>query len=106
MRRHEKKNVKINKYLIKTKDNDKVLINEAIKLAADKRNVVDKHTMTKGRKVTIDENHTDTPKNKTTIRHRSKNIGNAFSAATHRRINSITRDGKHVQFRNSPTIVT
>ena len=33
-------------------------------------------------------------------------MGHAFSAATQRLINSITRDSKHVQFRSIPTIAT
>ena len=67
---------------------------------------MEKHNITKGRQVNIDETPKDTHKNKTTICQRSKNMGNAFSTANHRRINSITCDGKHVHFRNSPTIST
>ena len=103
IKRHEKKNDKINKYTIENRHNDEVLINAAIKLAENERNVMDKHNTTKERQVTINETQTDTKK---TIRKRSENTGNAFSTATHRRINSITRDGKHVHFRKSPTIVT
>ena len=86
------------------KYNDKVLINKAITLEEDKRNVMEKHDITNGRQVTIDETPTDTHKNKTTICQRGKSMGNSSSTATHRRINSIIRDGKHVQFINSPTI--
>ena len=66
---------------------------------------MDKHNMTKGRQVTIGESQTYTHRSEATIHHRTK-MGNAFSTSTHCRTNIITRDGKHVQFRNSPTIAT
>ena len=40
VRRHKKKNDKINKYIIKNKDNDEVLIHAVIKLAEDERNII------------------------------------------------------------------
>ena len=43
--------------------------------------------------------------NKLTIRHRY-HVGKAFSTATHQSNNSITRDGKHVQFKTKPSIAT
>ena len=46
---HEKKRNKINKYIIVNKDNDAVLINAAITIAEDERNVMDKYNMTGGR---------------------------------------------------------
>ena len=64
---HEKKRNKINKYIIVNKDNDAVLINAAITIAEDERNVMDKYNMTGGRWVTIIETKTDTHKNKPTI---------------------------------------
>ena len=62
MRRHENKNNKINKYIINNKDNGAVLINAAIILAEGERNVMDKHNMIRGRRVTINETQTDTYK--------------------------------------------
>ena len=88
------------------KDNDKELIDAAITLAEDERNVMAKNNITNVQRVTIDAAHTDKHKNKTTIRQRGKNMGNAFSIATRRCINVITRDSKHVQFISSPTITT
>ena len=46
MRHHENKNHKINKYIIKHKDNNEVLVDAAIRLAEDEHNVMDKHNMT------------------------------------------------------------
>ena len=66
---------------------------------------MDKHNMTRGQQVTINENQTDTHKTKPKIRQRA-NVGNAFRTATYRRTNSITRDGKHVKFRHRPTVAT
>ena len=37
------------------------------------------------------------------IRHRDQ-VGKAFSTTTHQHNNSITNDGKHVQFKNKPSI--
>ena len=59
MRRHEKKNNNINKYIIDNKDNDAVLINAAITLAEDDHNFMDKHKMTRGQQVTINETQID-----------------------------------------------
>ena len=78
----------------------------AMTLAEDERNIMPKNNITKVRQVTINAAHTATHKNKTTIRHRRKNMGNAFSTATRRRINSMTRDSKHLQFRSNSTIAT
>ena len=105
IRRHEKKSNQINKYKIENKDNDSVIINAAIKLADDERNVMDKHNMTRGQQVTINEIQTDTHKIKPTICQRA-NVGNAFNKATHRRTNIISHDGKYVHFRHRPTIST
>ena len=60
MRRHENKNNKINKYIIENKDDDEVLVNAAITLSEDESNIMDKHNMTRGRQVTIDETQIDT----------------------------------------------
>ena len=105
IRRHEKKNNQINKYIIENNDNDAVIINAAIKLGDYEHKVMDKHNMTRGRQVTINENQTDTHKTKPTIRQRA-NVGDAFSTVTHRHTNSITRDVKHVHFINRPTLAT
>ena len=43
--------------------------------------------------------------NKTTIYQRAQ-VGKEFGTATHKRNNSITRDGKHVQFKSKPSIAT
>ena len=97
------KNNQINKYIIKNKDNDAVIINAAIKLADDDCTVMDKQNMNSGRQVTINENQIDTHKTKPTI-YQISNVGNALSTATNRCTNSIARDGKHVLIRNKPTI--
>ena len=76
-------NTHIKKYIIKTKDNDATIINTAIKLADDECNVM----------------------NNSTIRQRAQ-LGKAFSTATHQRNNSITRGGKHAQFKIKPFIAT
>ena len=103
--RHENKNNKINKYIFENKDNDAVIINAAITLAEDECNVMDKDNMTTAVQVTINEAQTYTHQSKPTI-HQINNIGNAFSTAIPHRTYSMTRDGNHVQFRNSPTIAT
>ena len=79
----EKKNNQINKYIIKNRDNDAEIINTAIKLADDERNVT----------------------NKPKIRQRD-HVGKAFIIATHQYNSSITCDSKNVQFRSKPTIAT
>ena len=88
------------------KDNDKVLIDAAITIAEDERNAMENHNKLNGQRITIDETTTETHKNKKTIRHRGKNMGNAFSTANCHRINSFTCDGNHVHIRNSPIIST
>ena len=70
IRSQENKN---NQNIIKTRDNDTVIINTAIKLVDDECNVM----------------------NKPTIRQRA-NVGIAFITATHQLNSIITRDGKHV----------
>ena len=80
IRSQENKN---NQNIIKTRDNDTVIINTAIKLVDDECNVM----------------------NKPTIRQRA-NVGIAFITATHQLNSIITRDGKHVQFISKPTIST
>ena len=45
IRRQEKKNNQINKYIIKNRDNDAVIINESIKISDDERNVMNKPTI-------------------------------------------------------------
>ena len=50
--------------------------------------------------------HTQAHIKKTTIRQIEKNMGNAFSTATHCRINIITHYGEHLHFRNGPIIAT
>ena len=72
-----------NIYIIRTRDNDAAIINTAIELSDDERKVM----------------------NKPTICQRSQ-LGKAFSTETHKRNNSITRDGKHVQFKIKPSIAT
>ena len=62
MRRHKKKNDKINKYKIANKDNDKLLIYAAIKLVDNERNIMEKRNITQGRQFIINENPTDTHK--------------------------------------------
>ena len=76
-------NNKIYKNIIKAKDNDTAIINTAIKLAYDECSVM----------------------KKTTIHQRSQ-VGKAYSTATHKRNNSFTREGKHVKFKNKPSIAT
>ena len=83
IRCQEKKNNKISKQIIKNRDNDAEIINIAIELAHDERNVM----------------------NKPTIR-QSAHVGKALITATQHRNNSITRDVKHVQFKSKPTIAT
>ena len=50
MRHHKKKNRKINNYIIDDKENDKVLINAAIKLAEEEDNIIEKYNVTKKEK--------------------------------------------------------
>ena len=50
MRHHKKKNNKINNYIIDDKENDKVLINAAIKLAEEEDNIIEKYNVTKKEK--------------------------------------------------------
>ena len=69
--------------MIKNRDNDAAIINTAIKIEDDERNVM----------------------NITTI-HQRAHVGKAFITATHQHNNSITRYSKHLQFRSKPTIVT
>ena len=76
-------NNQINKYTINTMDYDAAIINNAIKLADDEHNVMKKPT----------------------IRQRSQ-VGNSFSTEIHQCNNSITCDGKHVQFKSEPSIAT
>ena len=76
-------NNQIKKYIIKTRDNDAAIINTTIEIADDERNIM----------------------NKPTICQRDQ-VGKAFSIATHKRNNSITRESKHVQFKSKPDIAT
>ena len=76
-------NNEINKCIIKTMDNDAAIINTAIELADDECNVM----------------------NKITILQRSQ-VGKEFRIATHKCNNSVTCDGKHVQFKSKPFIAT
>ena len=73
----------IYKYITKTRDNDSAIINTAIKIADDDHKVMKKPT----------------------ILQRAQ-VGKAFITAIHQRNNSITRDGKHVQFKSKPSIST
>ena len=73
IRRQEKKHNQINKYIIKTRDNDAAITNIAIKPADDERNIM----------------------NKPTILQRDQ-VGKAFSTANHQCNNSITRYGNRV----------
>ena len=56
--------------------------------------------------MTINVDYTATDKTKTTNLQRGIDVGNAISTETQRLINSITCDGKHVQFKRRPTITT
>ena len=62
MRRHENKNNKTNRYISKNKDNDVVIINADITMAEYESKVMDKHNMTRGLQVTINETQTYTDK--------------------------------------------
>ena len=64
-------------------DNDAAIINTAINLADDERNLMNKPTI-----------------------HQRSHIEKGFSTATHQSNNSITCDGKHLHFRSKPTIAT
>ena len=83
VRRQEKMNKQIDKNIIKAENNDKTIINAAIKLAYNER----------------------IARNKTTIHQRS-HVGQAYRTSTHKHNNSSIRDGKHVQFRIKPSIAT
>ena len=63
------------------KNNEEELINAAITLAEVERTGMAKNNITNVRRVIIDAAQTATHKNKTTIRQRGKNTGNAFSTA-------------------------
>ena len=76
-------NNQINKNTIKNRDNDSAIVNTAIKLADDERNVI----------------------NKPKIRQRAQ-VGKTFSTATHERNNSIMPASDHVQFKSKPSIAT
>ena len=76
-------NNQINKYIIKTKYNDAAIINTAIELSDDERNVI----------------------NKPKILQRAQ-LGKVFITATHKRNNNIKCDGKYVQFKNKPSLST
>ena len=73
----------INKHISKAKDNDAEIVNAAIKLAEDERNVI----------------------NKTTIHQRAQ-ADTAFGTGDSQHSNIITCDGKHVQFKAKPSIAT
>ena len=105
-RLHKNKNDKLNKYMYANTNNDKKTIDAAITLAEAERTVMAKNDRTNVRQVTIDAAHTATYKTKTTIRQRRINVGVSISTYMQRLINSITCDGKHVQFRRKPTIAT
>ena len=76
-------NNQINKYIIKARYNDAAIINTTIKLAGDECKVM----------------------NKPTIRQRDQ-VDKAFSTAAIQSSNSITCDGKHIQFKIRPSIAT
>ena len=63
---HETKNNQINKYIIENRYDAALIINAAIKLADDERNVMDKHNTTKGQQFTIDETPTNKHKKQST----------------------------------------
>ena len=105
-RRHKKENDKIRKYIYDNKDNDEELIDASIILAEDKYNSMAKNNMNNVRRVTIDADNTATRKKKQQPDREEKNMGNALSTDTQHLINSMTRDGKHIQFRSSPTVTT
>ena len=83
VRRQEKMNNQIHKYIINTRYNDTAIINTAIKIADDECNVM----------------------NKSRIYQRDQ-VGKAFSTGTHQRNRIITRDVKNVHFKSKPSIST
>ena len=83
VRSQDNMNNRINKYIIKDRDNDAAIINTAIKLAYSERSVMNKPTI-----------------------HQISQVEKAFSKATSQRNNSIIGDGKHVQFKIKPSIAT
>ena len=64
-------------------DNDAEIINAAIQLADDERSVMKKKAI-----------------------QQKDQVGKSYSTATHKRNNSFTREGKHVQFNSKPSIAT
>ena len=76
-------NNKIDKNIIKAKDNDAAIINAPIELANYERSVM----------------------NKTTIQQIFQE-GKAYSTANHKRKSSFKREGKHIQFKIKPSIST
>ena len=83
VRRQENMNNQIDINIINTRYNDAAIINAAIELAEYERSVM----------------------NKTKI-HQIAQVGKAYSTANHKRNNSFTCEGKHVQFKNKPSIAT
>ena len=73
----------IDKNIIKTRDNEAAIINAVIELADDERIVMNKPTI-----------------------HQRYQVGKVYSTAIHKRNNSFTRDGKHIQFNSKPSIAT
>ena len=76
-------NNKIDKNIIKAKDNDAAIINASIELSNYERSVM----------------------NKTTI-HQRVQEGKSYSTANHKRKNSFKLEGKHIQFKSKPSIST
>ena len=97
MRQHKKKNDKRKKYIIANKDNVKVLIDVAIELSEDERNVMDKHNTTKGQQVTIDETPTNKHKKQSTREVRTWGMHSAQqpavpSTASHVKVSTYTSE--------------
>ena len=83
VRCQEELNNQIDKNIIKTRDNDAAIINAAIELADDERSTMNKPTI-----------------------HQRDQVGKAYITANHKRNNSFTRDGKHVQCMSKPSMAT
>ena len=76
-------NKQIDKKIIKAEDDNAAIINSAIKLEDDERSA----------------------RNKTTIHQRAQ-LGKEYITATHNYNYISTREGKHVQFNITPSIIT
>ena len=73
----------INKHILKAKDNDGAIINTAIKLADNERNVMNKRTI-----------------------HQRAQVEKSFITVVIHHSNSITCNSKHIKFKIKPFIAT